>query len=256
MIPVFVISLPDCHDRRVRVSAALDGPGLPFGFVDAVDGRQGLPPEYESQIDRAATRRKGRILTDAEFACALSHISVYRRIVSGNIDHAPVLEDDTVPQPDLVRYLAGRHYGDAALTQLGQSSPKIYVRRSGAKHLFDGYISHLRAPLMKVAGATGYVISSRAARHFTDNALPVTKEADWPDCIEALIARRECRVVTPPLVVHRDHGMSIIDTSGRRGEKEKRRFSGLYVPPFPRMVAAWKRAPLKLLCKRLRTGGM
>ena len=199
MIPVFVISLPDCRDRRATVSAALDGLGLPFQFADAVDGRQGLPPECESQIDRAATRRKGRILTDAEFACALSHISVYRRIVSEGIDHALVLEDDVIPQPDLVGYLAEKRYGGASLTQIGQSSPKIYVRRSGAKHLFDGYMSHLRAPLMKVAGATGYVISNRAARHFTDNALPVTKEADWPDCVEALIARRECRVVSPPL---------------------------------------------------------
>jgi len=28
MIPVFVISLPDCHDRWAGVSAALDGLGL------------------------------------------------------------------------------------------------------------------------------------------------------------------------------------------------------------------------------------
>ena len=111
MIPVFVISLPDCHDRRAGISAALDGLGLPFQFADAVDGRRGLPPEYESQIDRAATRRKGRILTDAEFACALSHISVYRRIVSEGIDHALVLEDDVIPQPDLVRYLAEKCTG-------------------------------------------------------------------------------------------------------------------------------------------------
>ncbi len=147
MISVFVISLPDCRDRRTRISAALDGLGLPFEFFDAVDGRQGFPPERESEIDRTEAWRKGNFLTDAEFACALSHIDVYRRIVSENIDHALVLEDDVIPQPDLVRYLAGRHYEDASLTQLGQSSPKIYVRRSGAKHLFDGYRSHLRAPM-------------------------------------------------------------------------------------------------------------
>jgi len=36
MIPVFVISLPDRHDRRATVSAALDGLGLPFEFVDRI----------------------------------------------------------------------------------------------------------------------------------------------------------------------------------------------------------------------------
>ena len=137
MIPVFVLSLPDCHDRRARVSAALDGLGLPFEFVDAVDGRRGLPPEYESQIDRPLAQKKGGILSDAEFACALSHINIYRRIVSENIDYALVLEDDAVPQPDLARYLAGKHYEGASLTQLVCNRRTAYVRRSVARKVFN-----------------------------------------------------------------------------------------------------------------------
>ncbi len=254
MIPVFVISLPDCHDRRARVSAALDGLGLPFAFVDAVDGRRGLPPEYESQIDRPKAKEPGKILsdaiqTDAEFACALSHIEIYRRIVSRNIDYALVLEDDAVPQPDLVRYLAGKHYHGASLTQLTHYD-RIYVRRSGARSVFDNYRSYLRAPMMKVTGAFGYVISHRAAKHFVENALPIACAADWPDCIETLIADRECRVVSPSLVRH--EGASILDAAGRTN-REKRRFIGLYIPPFRNMANSLKRTPLKLFCKRLRT---
>ena len=96
-IPVFVVSLPDCIDRREVIARALHHLGIEFEFVDAVDGRHGLDPQYEDQIDRVATRRAGRILSDAEFACALSHISVYQRIVLENIAYALILEDDAVP---------------------------------------------------------------------------------------------------------------------------------------------------------------
>ncbi len=257
MIPVFVISLPDCHDRRARVSAALDGLGLPFAFVDAVDGRRGLPPEYESQIDRPLAHELGRNLSDAEFACALSHINVYRRIVSRNIDYALVLEDDAVPEPDLARYLSGKHYQDASLEQLVCHNRMIaYVRRSGAKSVFGGYRSSLRAPMMKVSGASGYVISRRAAKHFIENALPIACAADWPDCIETLIAHRECRLIAPSLVRHEDRGVSLISQGGRKRNKERRRFLGGYIPPFRAMANSYRRAPLKLFCKRLRRSDM
>ena len=253
-IPVVVLSLPDCHDRRARVSAALDGLGLPFEFVDAVDGRRGLPPEYESQIDRPLARKLGRNFSDVEFACALSHINIYRRIVSENIDYALVMEDDAVPQPDLVGYLAGKHYEGASLTQLVCHNRRVaYVRRSGAKSFLDSHRSYLRAPKMKVSGASGYVISRRAAKHFVKNALPVTCAADWPDCIEALIARQECRLIAPSLVRHEDHGVSFISQGGRKRNKERRRFFGIYIPHFRNMMDSYKRTPLKLFCKRLRT---
>ena len=257
MIPVFVLSLPDCHDRRARVSAALDGLGLQFEFIDALDGRRGLPPEYESQIDRPLARKLGRHLSDAEFACALSHINIYRRIVSRNIDYALVLEDDAAPQPDLVPYLAGKHYEGASLTQLVCNRPVAYVRRSGARSVFDNYKSYQRAPKINLSGTTGYVISRRAAKHFVENALPVTCTADWPDCIETLVARRQCRFVFPPLVLHTGHGgVSLISQAGRERHKDKRRFLGGYIPPFRNMANSYRRAPLKLFCKRLRKGEM
>ncbi|MCY4195911.1 MAG: glycosyltransferase family 25 protein [Rhodobacteraceae bacterium] len=107
MIPAFVLTLPDCHQRQSRISASLKRFDLPFEFVNGVDGRNGLPPEYESQIDRVATRKAGRILSDAEFACSLSHIEIYRRIVAENIEYALMLADDHQPLPELMEYLSG-----------------------------------------------------------------------------------------------------------------------------------------------------
>ncbi len=255
-IPVFVVSLPDCTERRDSISQSLQNLGIEFEFVDAIDGRQGLDPQYEHQIDRAYTRRMERPLSDAECACALSHISVYRRIVSQKIAYALIFEDDALPTPQLVDFLAGCYYLDAHLTQIYSS--RAYVRWQGTLSLFDQYLSYLRAPGLKGAGAAGtvaYTISYRAALHFVRHAVPITRSADWPFCIEDLIVKRQCRVIYPPLVEHPPDtpGQSVVNTYEQREmrRKQKRRFLGLYIPPFRRMVQSWGRAPYKLLAKRL-----
>lgn len=227
--------------------------GLAFEFVDAVDGRHGLDLQYEDQIDRVGTQRRiGYALTDAEFACALSHLNVYRRIVSENVAYALILEDDAIPFFNLVQFLTRHHYRDADLTQLHCSRP--YVRRSGAKRLLDTYMSYLRLPRLNVLYAVAYTISYRAALHFVRHAVPVRKPADWPSCIDDLSAEGQCRVIHPPLVGHGSVGtiQSIIRSSGRKNAKERRqRVWGLYIPPFREMVESWGRVPYKLLSKRL-----
>lgn len=251
-IPVFVISLPDCTERREVISHSLCTLGLAFEFVDAVDGRHGLDPQYEDQVDRIAARRRGRILSDAEFACALSHINVYRRIVSENVAYALILEDDAIPSPELVEFLAGHYYRDAELTQLFIHN-RIYVGRRGTYALLHQHTSYLRAPRVKVTSALAYTVSYRAALHFVNHAVPIAQEADWPTCIEALIKKRQCRVIYPPLVGQppRHQGQSLISPHGRMDNERSRRFFDIYIPTYGKMLESWARAPYKLLSKRL-----
>lgn len=248
---MFVISLPDCTERRDAISQALHTLGLDFEFVDAIDGRHGLDPQYEDQIDRVLARRSGYILSDAEFACALSHIQVYRRIVSKNLAYAVVLEDDAQPSPALVEFLTGRYYHEADLIQLYCARP--YVRWTGTHELFHPYTSYLRTPRLQAAGCVAYTLSYTAALHFLTHAVPVMKEADWPLCIEALIAKRQSRVISPSLVGHptREETDSILNRYGRKENRDNRRVLGWYIPPFRRMMKSWMRAPYKLLAKRL-----
>ena len=111
MIPTFVISLSDYEDRRRSIASHLNQLGISFEFWDAVDGRNGLPTMYERQIDRQAAKKAGRALSDTEYACALSHITLYRRIVADRIPYALIFEDDALPLPSLLDFLAGKHWG-------------------------------------------------------------------------------------------------------------------------------------------------
>ena len=251
LIPVFVVSLPDCVDRRASIQKCLDGLQIPFEFVDAVDGRNGLEPSFEADIDRQGSEREGPIMSDAEFACALSHIQVYRRIVQHDIDWALVLEDDAIPTPNVKTYVENRYYEDADLTQLHFNRTR--VSRLGSKHLFGAHSSYLRSKF-KSPSAVGYVISNRAARHILENGVPVTQRSDWPKCVEEFISEKRFRVVNPPIVKHPrkqvdDH--SIISQFGREDTKNKRRFLGVYIPPVRTMLVSIVKGPIRLNTKQI-----
>ena len=240
LIPTFVISLPDCAIRRQKIAARMAALSLPFDFLDAIDGRQGLSQEHESTIDRDRSLSiLSYPLSDAEFGCALSHIEACRKVLDRRIPYAMILEDDAIPQPDLPRFLESRQFQQFDLTQLCYS--RTYVRPRNSKHLFDGYTSYLAEPGVDVRGAVAYIVSLDAAKHIVQHALPVVSVADWPVCTEHFKVRQRWHLVHPRLVEH-----------ARRNDKEepsiirptvsdrKRRFLGVYVPPWPKIARSCK----------------
>ena len=260
MIPVIVISLPDCADRRESIRSSLDDLQIPFEFMDAVDGRNGLDSSYEPDVDRGGAERElGRALSDAEIGCALSHINAYRRIVRNKWDWTLVCEDDAVPSPDLKTYIENRHFEGADLTQLYFYNTR--VSRSRRKYLFDHYSSYLRTKV-KSGSTTAYVISHRAAKHILENGVPITQVADWPNCVEEFIMEERFRVVYPVIVRHPpyvgqstitnyDHASTNKDSSTNSIRKKRKG----YIRPRRRIVQSCARG-LSWLVLRLVTRRM
>lgn len=235
MIPVFVISLPDITERRNSVSGILDRLNIPFEFVDAVDGRQGLDPQWEPTIKRGIRLSLGQMMIETEYACALSHIPVYRRIVDEGIAHALILEDDALPTADMKRFLEEGHYELADLMQLLHAKAK--VRRFSSVELFSGYKAyHYNHRPAALAGA--YTLSRRGAEHILHHALPVRHSADWPECVHELCLQRQAMVVHPCLVNLLDT-VSTIDPTHFRFSRPKRRLFGIAVPPPRAMARSW-----------------
>ena len=105
---VFVISLQDAVRRRDRLIGQLNSAGLDYEIFDAVDGRQGLPSAYEHMVDRKAMIAEfGRVLTDAECACAISHQLVYNEIIKRGLKGAVILEDDATWTNGATRVVEG-----------------------------------------------------------------------------------------------------------------------------------------------------
>lgn len=94
-IPVFVISLADNNDRRAHMSRLLSDHHIPFEFFDACDGR-GRPATSISPLycDEHAEQKLGYKMIGSQVAIAISHLNLYKHILSQGYPCALILEDD------------------------------------------------------------------------------------------------------------------------------------------------------------------
>lgn len=193
--PILVLSMPGCEARRAPLLAALDALGLAAEVVFGVDGRRGLPPEHEAEVDRPGTLRAfGRALSDAEYACALSHQRLYALIESRGLPGAIVLEDDAIPLPGFAEFLAAGAERDAELTLFDYDGARVMA--GSRRRPLPGIETWELATTTTLT--TGYAVSRRAAAHLRQAGLPVRRVADWP----CDITRLRARVVHPRLIGH------------------------------------------------------
>jgi glycosyl transferase family 25 len=92
-------------DRRARMKAQLDGLGLPFRFLDGVDGRV-LTEQAREQAAPSRLRRYWSRLTGGEIGCALSHLAAIQAIASGPYPFGAIFEDDVSISQEFPQFLA------------------------------------------------------------------------------------------------------------------------------------------------------
>jgi glycosyl transferase, family 25 len=208
--PVFVISLTDAGERRARISEQLSALSIPFEFVDAIDGRSGLPAEYERMIDRAGTLvQERRGVSDAEYACALSHMSVYKRILDQNLPGAIVLEDDAILGAGFAAYRGARAYEHGDLIQLDYKDARLWRWAKAAKRFPEFTLMPMAKPGLL---ANGYSVTSAGAKHLYTYGLPVRSPADWPCDVSAITTY----LTIPRLVDHPPLGTEQSSIEGSR----------------------------------------
>lgn len=210
---VFILSLEDAADRRAPLINAFQSEGVPYEIWHAVDGRNGLPAEYETLIDRpGALRYLGREMGNAEFACALSHHFIYRDILKRGLKMAVILEDDAIIDDRFFRFINRVEVPDCDLLLLDHM--RALVRRGDKLNLGDGAKAYrcLSAPWL----TTGYIISHDGAQMLAERSLPIMAPADWPSDI----SRMRTYAVTPRLVDHPEMKSAASDIKQDRGPSE------------------------------------
>lgn len=214
--PIFVISLHDAIDRRSEIARQLHDLGLSFEIVDATDGRTGLTRQHESLIDRPGTfAALGRNMTNPEYACALSHLRVWQRVLDRGLPGAVILEDDAILDRTFADFLRAQGYDAAPLILLDHEKARVWFwTKSLQRH---------EIRLYRIAAncdrTTGYTISARGANFLAANSLPLRGPADWPCDITAL----RTLAAIPRLVDRPDNGLnSAIDMSRNTEFLQKR----------------------------------
>lgn len=196
--PIFAISLKDAHDRRESLLRQCDDLDLSIEIVDAVDGRQGLPSKFAHKINRSgALLRMGRELSDAEFACALSHQTIYERIIQQDLPGAIVLEDDAILTDGFAAFIKEKGYLIAPFIQLDHRNARYWP---WAKKTPFRNVQFLEVA-QNASLATAYTLNKNAAQFIISKSLPLVAHADWPcDMLPLRPVVAVPRLVTQPPV--------------------------------------------------------
>jgi len=200
--PVFVISLPG-SPRRKRIARSLSDLGVPFYFVDAIEGHAMTEIALHAVYDEARTLKHiGRSLGRGEVGCALSHRQVYRTMVDGGLACAIVLEDDAILGEAFVSFRRNtdRLAENVELVSLNALFGFVHRRPSYA------FLNHgLHRANSKVSGTVGYFIRLSAARKFLGHGDRIDALADWPLSYRAI----RHYILAPMIVGHGDSDSSL-----------------------------------------------
>ena len=213
-LQIYVISLAKNNPRRDRLTEAFAPLGQPYEIFDALDGRGGLDPALEPEIDRkAAAQTMRRQMSDSEFACALSHRKVMERFLDGNGKWSLIMEDDIILDARIGRFLAEGGYRSAPLLLLhhrlawilGDGIPIAGIESLAFRlapsipHSFCSPLpgNSFAAPTAFLPNSTAaYIVNRSIAQCLVEAHSPIRSVADWP--ID--IAKQGAHAVVPAIV--------------------------------------------------------
>lgn len=95
MLPIHVVNLAREPERLARIGAALDGFGLDWTRVDALDRRAVAAGELRAAFG-SGPLSSAYPATPGDMACSLSHHRLWDQIAGGAAEAAVVLEDDAL----------------------------------------------------------------------------------------------------------------------------------------------------------------
>lgn len=179
---IFVISLERNKERQNIISNRMNQLGLDFEFFFGVDGST-LSEEELSLVDQEFCKNNfGHSMNKSEIGCAMSHIRIYEKIVSENISHALILEDDA--------YLLSCVPEILASVMKKPSFEMLYLFHGKAKRWplwhklpHDYRLVHYRSPSSTskrcIIGAVAYALSLNGAKKILDVAYPIRMPADY-----------------------------------------------------------------------------
>jgi GR25 family glycosyltransferase involved in LPS biosynthesis len=159
--------LADADVRRANMTSRLSAAGIPFRFVDAIDGRTRRVPDH---IDGARIIREP-FGAESAIACTASHRLVHRMIADGDAATALILEDDAKLDDDfsqVVQNALSFNFDIFKLEGVNVARRRITIGRIGHRQVI--------VTIFPTSGAAAYLVRREAARRIC--GLPVIDQVN------------------------------------------------------------------------------
>lgn len=160
-IKIYVINLKSSIDRRKYIENLLSKLGLNFEIFDAVIGKDLNEQFIENIYDSEKARKNfGRELSKGEIGCALSHKTLWKKIVEEKIDYALILEDDIMLDSkihDVIKYFISTHLNWDVVLLSGSNSRRIPIYKNIIGNTSLSYCTGITTIL------AAYLINNKAA---------------------------------------------------------------------------------------------
>lgn len=203
-VHAYVINLARSFDRRAHITGELKRAGLEYEIVTAVDGRD-LDMHDPTIVDPILPYIDPRMpagLAAGTAGCALSHLSVYRKILADGLDAALVLEDDVMLPTDIgsvADAVAGQLTGAEVVLLSVDSPDPCKISLEGSTHLSSSRMLALPIDINQPRSAGAYIITREACERMEKFLMPVRMHADSWQCFyrEGILDRVRCVVPLP-----------------------------------------------------------
>ncbi|UDQ80197.1 glycosyltransferase family 25 protein [Erwinia rhapontici] len=181
----FIINLPNSIDRKAFMQEQCHSLGLNFEFFNAVAGKDFTREEVIKH-----SRKLTEVRTPGELGCALSHIELYRKIVTDNIPVALILEDDVVLNEDISSVLSSIEKNITGREIILLNRAKQYLNREIYR-----FEKNAVYPVAEADLTCSYVITQDAAEALLTFLYPVWLVADrWSLIRQYGVAKVNCLI--------------------------------------------------------------
>ncbi|MFT7880590.1 MAG: glycosyltransferase family 25 protein [Sulfurimonas sp.] len=183
-IPIFIINLKKDKTKKQHMEHLCKRHHLQCTFTEAVYGKELDEDTISTVYDKKAPERfDQRQLTTSEIGCALSHISIYRKMIEENIAQAVVFEDDIDIKEGFVSVLdhVDMFPRDWEMVLLG------YYKGNSDKNNIRSYLrprvkitrKHQLVRLIRRGiGAHGYLLNLSGAKKLIEHTSKLTEPID------------------------------------------------------------------------------
>jgi glycosyl transferase family 25 len=205
MVPVFCINRSRDHSRRAFMDRQFARTEVQAVYMPGLDGSD-LPLRLRGYFPPSE-------LTPEEVGCYASHLSIWQKIVEGDIPHALILEDDAGLCADfqfVVSEIIAKAPRGWEFIHLGMPPNRAYLEVEPLTY-GRSIVRYSRIPLRTNA----YLLSFDGAMKLL-RPIPRVRPVDRDTRMPWLFASLDVYGVDPPPVAHPDGAASTIKKSGRR----------------------------------------